>query len=242
VNINSGPQGIETPYSVGRHEAQFVPSAPPLRQGSYRALAATANHFARECFLDELAAAARMDPLRFRMLNLDNGRLRNVLQIAADKFGWDRDSKKSPNMGIGLACGTEKGSFLAACVAVTVDEKTGAITVNRVTQAFDCGPIHNPAGLLSQVQGAIMMGIGAALREEIKFENGRITNANFADYAPPRFADLPEIEVELIDNRDAPIAGAGETPIIAIAPAIANAVYDATGRRIRRMPISLPKA
>ncbi|MGD0138610.1 MAG: molybdopterin cofactor-binding domain-containing protein [Tepidisphaeraceae bacterium] len=239
VNVNSGPQAIESPYRAGQRHTAFVPSDPPLRQSSYRALAATANNFAREVFIDELAAAARIDPLRFRLMNLDNGRLKNVLQTAADKFGWNDAGKKLPNTGIGVACGTEKGSCLATCAVVSVDEKTRAISVTRVTQAFDCGPIHNPAGLLSQVQGAIVMGLGAALREEIRFENGAITNSNFGDYAPPRFADLPEIDVHLIDNRNAAPAGAGETPIIAIAPAIANAVYNATGQRIRQMPIRL---
>jgi isoquinoline 1-oxidoreductase len=122
---------------------------------------------------------------------------------------------------------------------VRVDPHTNAISVTRVTQAFDCGPILNPAGLLSQVQGAIVMGMGAALREEIQFENGRITNANFADYAPPRFTDVPKIDVHLIDNRDVPPAGAGETPIIAIGPAIANAVFNATGKRMRQLPVRL---
>jgi len=240
LNINSGPQATESPYRAGKHQAGFVPSDPPLRQGSYRALASTANNFAREVFIDELAAAAKIEPLRFRLMNLDNARLKNVLQTAADKFGWNNDAgKKPPNTGIGIACGTEKGSYLATCAAVSVDEKTNAISVTRVTQAFDCGPIHNPAGLLSQVQGAIVMGLGAALREEIRFENGAITNSNFADYAPPRFADLPDIDVHLIDNRSAAPAGAGETPIIGIAPAVANAVYNATGKRIRQMPVRI---
>ncbi|HEX4055922.1 MAG TPA: molybdopterin cofactor-binding domain-containing protein [Tepidisphaeraceae bacterium] len=240
VNINSGPQGIEPPYRVGRHHSGFLPSDPPLRQGSYRALASTANHFAREVLMDELAVAAHTDPLAFRLANLESSRLKNVLRTAADKFGWAAQSaKKIPNTGVGLACGTDKGSYVAACAAVSIDPKTSAITVTRVTEAFDCGPIHNPAGLLSQVQGAILMGLGADLREEIRFDNGQIANDNFADYAPPRFADVPEIDVHLIDTRDVSPAGAGEIPIIAIAPAIANAVYSATGQRIRQMPIRL---
>jgi isoquinoline 1-oxidoreductase len=238
LNINSGPQGTDTPYRVKQRQAGSIPSDPPLRHGSYRALAATANNFARESFVDELALAAKMDPLQFRLANLDDARLSRVLKTAADDFGWtDNAAKRLSNTGIGLACGTEKGSFVAACAEVAIDPKTNAVSVIRMTQAYDCGPIHNPAGLLQQVQGAIVMGIGAALREEIQFENGRITNANFADYAPPRFADVPKIDVHLIDNHDVPAAGAGETPIIAIAPAIANAVFNATGKRIRQMPV-----
>ena len=153
LNINSGQQATESPYRAGRHQSGFVPSDPPLRQGSYRALASTANNFAREVFIDELAAAAKIDPLRFRLMNLDNARLKNVLQTAADKFGWNADaSKRLPNTGIGISCGTEKGSYLATCAEVYVDDSTKAISVTRVTQAFDCGPIHNPAGLLSQVR------------------------------------------------------------------------------------------
>ena len=240
VNINSGPQAIESPYRAGQHQTAFVPSDPPLRQGSYRALASTANNFAREVFIDELAVAAKIDPLQFRLMNLENARLKNVLQIGADQFDWKKMAvRKVPNIGVGMACGTEKGSCLATFAEVAVDGKTSVISVTRVTQAFDCGPIHNPAGLMSQVQGAIVMGLGAALREEIRFENGQITNATFADYAPPRFADLPDLNVHLIDNRDVTPAGAGETPIIGIAPAIANAVYNATGKRIRQMPVRL---
>jgi isoquinoline 1-oxidoreductase len=240
ANINSGPQGTDTPYRAKQRQTGYIPSDPPLRHGSYRALASTANNFAREVFVDELALAAKKDPLQFRLTNLDDHRLSRVLKTAADEFGWSNNSDRKPaNTGVGLAGGTEKGSFVAACAEVFVDPKTNTVSVTRVTQAFDCGPIHNPAGLLSQVQGAIVMGIGAALREEIQFENGRITNANFADYAPPRFADVPKIDVHLIDNREAPIAGAGETPIIAIAPAIANAVFNATGKRVRQMPVRL---
>jgi isoquinoline 1-oxidoreductase subunit beta len=240
VNVNSGPQGIEPPYRVGRHFARFLPSDPPLRQGSYRALASTANHFAREVLVDELAVAANLDPVAFRVANLESSRLKNVLRTAAQKFNWAAESaKKIPGIGVGVACGTDKGSYVAACAAVSVDPKTQAISVTRVTEAFDCGPIHNPAGLLAQVQGAIIMGLGPALREEIRFDSGQIANDNFADYAPPRFADVPEIDVQLINTRDVSPAGAGEIPMIAIAPAVANAVYAATGQRIRQMPIRL---
>jgi len=104
-------------------------------------------------------------------------------------------------------------------------------------EAFECGPIQNPGNLLSQVQGCITMGLGPALREELRFENGRILNAGFAGYLVPRFKDLPKFDIHLINKTDIPSAGAGETPIIAIAPAIANAVFDATGIRVRSMPM-----
>ncbi len=240
LNINSGPAGLPTPYNIASNRAQFIQSDPPLRQGSYRALAATANHFARESFMDELANSAGADPLAFRLAHLQDPRLIAVLKSAADKFDWaNRWKKKETAVGVGLACGTEKGSYVAACVEVSIDSKQTTIAVRQVCQTFECGKILNPINLMSQVQGAIVMGIGPALREEIKFEGGRITNGTFTDYLVPRFTDLPDLQVQLLDRPDLTPAGAGETPIIAIAPAIANAVFHATGNRVRQMPIRI---
>jgi isoquinoline 1-oxidoreductase len=206
-------------------------------------LAATANIFARESFMDELAAAAGADPLAFRMAHLEEGRLRDVLKAATDKFKWaERIKRKDPAIGVGLACGTEKGSFVAACVEVGIDANTGAILVRQICQAYECGTILNPDGLMGQVQGAIIMGIGGALREQMEFENGKITNASFWQYEVPRMRDMPEMDVVLLNRPDLPSTGAGETPIVAIAPAVANAVFQATGQRIRQMPIQLAKA
>jgi isoquinoline 1-oxidoreductase len=190
--------------------------------------------------MDELAAAAHADPLEFRLAHLDNARLRGVLEAAAERFGWrERRRKRRPNAGIGLACGTEKGSVVAACVEVEVDRASGTPRLVEICQAFECGAILNPAGLRAQVEGAIMMGLGAALREEIEFEGGRITNASFGKYRPARFQDLPKMNIVLLDKKDQEPAGAGETPIIAVAPALANAVFDAVGERVRRMPVRL---
>ena len=110
-----------------------------------------------------------------------------------------------PLTGIGLACGTEKGSFVAACAEVAIDRENNRIRVTRVSQVFECGKIVNPDNLLSQVQGAIMMGIGPALREEIRFENGKITNAAFSKYRVPRIDDMPQLDVHLLDRPDLPI-------------------------------------
>ncbi|HEV2275985.1 MAG TPA: molybdopterin cofactor-binding domain-containing protein, partial [Acidobacteriaceae bacterium] len=121
ANINSGPNAVDTPYICGKQQCRFVPSKPPLRHGSYRGLAATANNFAREAFMDQLAAAAGADPLEFRMAHLEEPRLRAVLEKAADEFGWvERAKMRDPETATGLACGTEKGSFVAACVEVAV--------------------------------------------------------------------------------------------------------------------------
>ena len=188
--------------------------------------------------MDELAAAAGTDPLAFRLAHIADPRLRAVLEIAAEKFSWYRRRKSTGSgVGVGLACGTEKGSYVAACVEVSMGTKQGRIDVQRVYQVFECGAIQNPANLRSQVHGCIIMGMGGALNEEMQFESGKIINASFKKYQVPRFKDVPEIAVHLLDRPDVPSAGGGETPIIAIAPAIANAVFNATGVRIRAMPM-----
>lgn len=239
TNINSGGAAIRSPYEIPSNRARFVRSDSPLRTGSYRALAATANNFARECFMDELAAAAGSDPLAFRLAHLGNPRLRAVLEVAAKRFGFSRrrKEKRGENVGVGLACGTEKGSYVAACVEVAVDRAEGRVDVRRVCEVFECGAVQNPDNLRKQVQGCIIMGLGPALREEIRFENGKILGGSFEQYEVPRMADVPELDIHLLDRPDLPSAGGGETPIIAIAPAIAGAVYDAIGVRIRQMPI-----
>ena len=240
ININSGGAALDTPYRSGKTRCQFLRSDAPLRQGSYRVLAATANNFARECFMDELAAAAGTGPLDFRLAHIENPRLRAVLETAAARFAWkERAGKKTPSTGVGLACGTEKGSYVAACVEVGIE--AGKIIVRRVCEVFECGAILNPDNLLSQVQGAIIMGLGPALREEMHFEKGKMLNASFGKYQVPRFQDVPELDIHLLNRPDLASAGAGETPIIVIAPAIANAVFHATGVRVRTMPITLPK-
>src|SRR5688572_8983118 len=152
VNINSGGSAVESPYRIGKSRSQYVPAdAPPLRHGSYRALASTANTFARESFMDELADAAGRDPLEFRLAHLENPRLRAVLEEAAAKFNWtERWKKKDPKVGVGLACGTEKGSFVAACCEVAIDE--GKIVLRRIVQAYECGAIIDPKNVKAQVE------------------------------------------------------------------------------------------
>jgi isoquinoline 1-oxidoreductase len=240
ININSGGSAVQSPYSIAKSESRFVQADAPLRHGSYRALASTANVFARECAMDELAHAAGRDPLEFRLAHLEESRLRAVLEEAARRFDWTaRVKEKSKNVGVGLACGTEKGSFAAACVAIEIEPNTNRIHVKKVTQAYECGAILNPDNLRAQVEGCILMGLGPALREEMRFSGGKIENAAFARYAVPRFDDVPELDIHLLNRPDLPSVGAGETPIIAVAPAIAGAVFHANGRRIRQMPIRL---
>jgi isoquinoline 1-oxidoreductase len=237
-SINPGGAAVGTPYAIPNVRIASIASDSPLPQGSYRCLGATANNFARESFMDELAAKAGADPLEFRLAHLENPRLRAVLEKAAKEFGWAARRKPlTPGRGVGLACGTEKNSVVAACVEVKVDRAKGRIEVVEIGEAFECGPILNPANLLSQAQGCIVMALGGALSEELEFTDGKILNPRFSRYRVPRFRDVPKIDVHLVENRDIPPAGGGETPIIAAAPAIANAVFAASGVRLRSMPL-----
>jgi len=136
-----------------------------------------------------------------------------------------------------VACGEEKGSYVATCAEIAVEKKSGVVRVVRLVQAFECGAIVNPDGLRNQVVGAMIQGLGGALFEAIEFENGRITNPRFSSYRVPRFRDVPEIEAILLDRKDLPSAGAGETPIMAVAPAIGNAIFDASGVRLNNLPM-----
>jgi CO/xanthine dehydrogenase Mo-binding subunit len=234
-NYHSGSSGIETPYVVANQTTEYHAVPLILRSGSYRGLAATANHFARETHMDALANVAKMDPLDFRMKNLSNARMRAVLEAAAKSFGWPR--KSQDGHGFGVACGYEKGSYVATFAEIAVDKKSPAVRVVRLVEAFECGAIVNPDGLRNQVVGAMIQGLGGALFEAIAFENGRITNPHFASYRVPRFRDVPEIEAILLDRKDIPSAGAGETPIMAIAPAVGNAIFHASGIRINNLPM-----
>ncbi|HEU5452607.1 MAG TPA: molybdopterin cofactor-binding domain-containing protein, partial [Terriglobales bacterium] len=234
-NYNSGASAIAPPYNIANQRVEFHTSKSPLRQGSYRGLAATANHFARESHMDEMAHELGMDPLEFRLKNISDPRLREVLTAAAEKFGWGKE-KPTPERGFGLACGFEKGSWFGCCAEVAI-ERGGQVRVTRVAQAFDCGAVVNPNGLRNQVAGAVMQGVGGALFEAIHFDNGKILNPHFMDYRLPRFTDMPQIEVVLVDRKDQPSAGAGETPIMGIAPATGNAIFAAIGIRLKSLPM-----
>lgn len=234
-NYNSGPSGVKSSYNIPNERAEFHATQYPLRQGSYRGLAATANHFARESHMDELAHAAGMEPLTFRLKNISDPRLRRVFESAAERFGWGKGQTR-PGQGFGISGGFEKGAYFACCVEITAQP----FRIERVVESFDCGPVVNPEHLKNQVEGSIIQGLGGALFEAIEFENGRILNPRLSKYRLPRFGDTPvHIESVLIDPKDVPSAGAGETPILGIAPSIANAFFNATGKRIRSMPLRL---
>jgi isoquinoline 1-oxidoreductase len=234
-NYNSGAAGIRGTYNIANQRVEFHPTKSPLRQGSYRALAATANHFARESHMDELAHAVGMEPLQFRLHNLTDERQKAVLKAAADKFGW---GASKPIGGRGIACGFDKNGYVATCVDLSVDRKTGAVKLNRVVTAWDSGAVVNPDGLRNQIEGSNIMGIGGALFEAIQFENGRILNPRLSKYRVPRFSDTPAIETVLVGSKDVTPAGAGEIPIVGLAPAISNAIFAVTGVCLRSLPLA----
>jgi isoquinoline 1-oxidoreductase len=235
-NYNSGAAGIQHRYDIPNQNIQFHSAESPLRQGSYRALAATANHFARETHIDELAQMLNLDPLAFRLKNLKDERMRGVLEAATKAFAWG-PKKLARGRGVGLACGFEKGSYVATCAEIEIDRKKGTVQLIRVVEAFECGAVINPQHLHNQIEGAIVMGIGGALFESIQFANGKILNGRFSRYRLPRFSDMPKVEIVIVDRKDLPSAGAGETPIVGLAPAVGNAIFNATGVRLRSLPL-----
>ena len=242
TNTNSGPMAILTPYSVANRRIRYQASESPLRTGSYRALAATANTFAREVAMDELAAAAGADPLEFRLRHLSDDRLATVLKTATDRAGWvptraTLDAGRGGQLrGKGIGVSVEKGGRVATIADVTV-EPDGRLEVVRLVVAFECGEIVDPENLRNQVEGATVMGLGGALFEAVHFESGQILTTTLKEYRVPRMSDVPFIDVVLVDRPDQPPAGAGETPIVGVAPAISNAIFAATGVRLRSMPL-----
>jgi isoquinoline 1-oxidoreductase len=235
-NYNSGSAGVRTPYDVPQPKTEFHQTRSPLRQGSYRALASTANHFARESHMDDIAQALNLDPLVFRRKNLKDARLRAVLDAAASTFGWGK-SAPPKGSGYGIAAGTEKGGYVTTCAEVSVDH-AGAVKVVRLVTAFECGAVVNPDQLKNQIEGSMIMGIGGALFEAVEFDDGKILNPKLAKYRVPRFGDMPSIEATLVDRKDLPSAGAGESTMVALAPAIGNAIFAATGQRLRSLPMA----
>lgn len=235
LNYNSGGSGLNTQYKIVNQQIAYIPSNTPLKQGSYRGLASAANVFARESHIADLARLVKMDQLKFRIKNLDDARLIAVLETVAKTFGWNSAAKQTGH-GYGIACGFEKGGYVATCAEVMVNSDK-EVKVLRVTQAFECGAIVNPLHLENQVMGSIVQGLGGALFEAIDFADGKILNSSLSAYRVPRFSDMPKIEIVTIDRKDLPSAGAGEAAIIGVAPAIRNAILDATGIGLTTLPL-----
>jgi CO/xanthine dehydrogenase Mo-binding subunit len=239
-NWNSGGAGLQSPYDIAARNVAFHAVASPLRQGSYRALASTANHFAREMHMDTMARALGIDAVEFRMRHLKDDRIRAVLQAAAKKIGWPKPSANG--RALGIACGTEKGGYIGTAAEVSLEQGQGrrasAFKVERIAIAFECGAIVNPDGLHNQVEGSVVQALGGALFEAIEFDDGRVRNATMGRYRVPRFTDVPPIDVVLPDRPDLPSAGAGEASMVCVAPAIGSAVR-AFGTVETALPIRL---
>jgi isoquinoline 1-oxidoreductase len=234
-NWNSGNAGLQSPYDIPAKPAVFHQTKTPLRQGSYRALAATANNYAREMHMDEMARALGVDAVEFRNRHLQSEpRMKAVLAAVAEKIGWPKPSTAGRSLGI--ACGTEKAGYVATAVEVSADRP--GFKVERVVIAFECGAIVNPDGLKNQVEGSVVQGLGGALFEAISFADGRVRNGSMAQYRVPRFRDVPVIDTILVDRKDIPSAGAGESSMIALAPAIGSAVRG-LGTVARELPVRL---
>jgi CO/xanthine dehydrogenase Mo-binding subunit len=206
------------------------------------------NTFAHESILDEAAAKAGADPVAYRLLHLSDPRLVEVVKAAARKADWD--TRPSPRRGVsrsgvasgrGIACVLYEGDngYCALVAQVEVDQDTGAVVVKRLTAGVDVGPISNPDGLRNQVEGGTLQGVSRALLEEVTWDENKVTSVDWGTYRSlPLGFELPEFETVLIDRREVPAMGAGETTITLAAAAIGNAIFDATGARLREVPFT----
>jgi isoquinoline 1-oxidoreductase len=239
----AGSRGSAQFYDIPHHKTvssgtgRGEPSAHPFGTGPWRAPANNTNTFARESQIDIMAAAAGIDPLEFRLRNLKDEKFIGVLKAAADKFGWT-PAKSPSGKGVGVACGRDADTTVAVMAEVDVDQKSGHVRVKRVVCAQDMGLVVNPQGATIQVEGCITMGLGYALKEDIRFEGGRILTHNFDTYEITKFSWTPKIDVVLIDARDEPPHGGGEPAIICMGGVIANAIFDATGARLFQLPMT----
>lgn len=217
----------------------------PLRASSFRSLGGAENTFANESFMDELAAAAHIDALEFRMRHLSDPRLREVLEAAAQAAGWEvRPSPRPRQNGVmeghGVAFARyENDQAIVACIAfVQVDAESGAVRVKKIVLAHDCGLIINPDGLKNQIEGNVIQSLSRALKEEVKFDETRIQSVDWETYPILKFSEVPEVDIVLINRPDQPALGAGEPSTVTTAAAVANAIFDACGARIRQIPFT----
>ena len=229
----------EFPYDMpaSRYQAPAVPGLHPLKVGAWRAPNAHTNAFARESQLDALAAKAGVDPVTLRRRLANDARVLRLLDLALASFGWE-PAPGPTGRGIGLACGAWRQALVVAIAQVAVDKATGQVRVERFLEAVDVGLVVNPDGARQQVEGAITMCVGQALSEEIRFKGGRVLNTNFDTYLLPRFSAIPRIQVVFADNDRMATQGIGEPPVVPVAAALANAVFDATGARVTHVPFT----
>src|SRR5512143_517563 len=210
----------------------------PLRTSSMRSLGGAANTFANESFMDELAFAAQIDPLEFRLRHLTDLRTIAVLKAVAQQSGWGKPLPAGEGRGLAFAHYENEAAYVATVAQVQVDMSSGAIRVERIVTAHDCGLIINPDGLRNQIEGNVLQSLSRALYEEVTFDESHITSIEWDSYPILKFSDVPEVEVVLINHPDEPAVGAGEPATITTAPAIANAIFHATGLRVRQIPFT----
>jgi nicotinate dehydrogenase subunit B len=252
--LAQGDRNAVPPYSgIPNLQVNVLDLVPPVRAARMRGVASLPNSFAHECFIDELAAAAGVDPLKFRLERLNEPRALAVLAAAAKKAGWEPRALRKPEPAAGTVArgrgiayarythGDYPGygaAFTAWVADVEVDLAGGAVRVTRVVVAQDAGLMVNPKGVELQVHGNVIQSVSRALMEEVKFDATGVTSLDFRSYPIATFADVPDIEVVLIDRPDDPPLGVGEAASIPSAAAIANAIFDATGVRIRQVPFT----
>jgi isoquinoline 1-oxidoreductase len=232
-NIYDVPNARITSYSEDRSKYPVH----PFGTGPWRAPNNNTNTFARETQIDIMAAAAGADPLDFRLRNLKDEKMKAVLRAVADKFGYV-PGKAPSGRGIGIACGTDAGTWVAHIAEVKVSRSTGRIRVVRLACAQDMGLCVNPQGALIQMEGCLTMALGYTLTEEVRFDGGNIRDRNFDSYEIPRFSWLPRLECVIMDRKDQAPQGGGEPAIIGVGAAVGNAVFDASGTRLMRMPFT----
>ena len=238
----SGTRGSDTIYDVPNakttsYSEKDTSPVHPFGTGAWRAPNNNTNTFARESQIDIMASAAGIDPLDFRLKNLKDEKMIACLKAVAEKFGYV--AGKSPSgRGIGVACGTDAGTWVAHMAEVQVDKATGKVKVLRIACAQDMGLCVNPEGALMQMEGCMMMGLGYTFTEEIHFEGGNIFNRGFDSYDIPKFSWLPKLDCVILDRKDKPPQGGGEPAIIGIGAVVANAIFDATGARLYTMPFT----
>ena len=240
----AGERGAQHFYKIPNHRTVLYgagwvgpPGSHPFTTGAWRAPSNNTNTFARESQIDMMSAKAGIDPVEFRIRNLEDVKMKKLLKTAAEKFGW-KPSKKQSGIGYGVSCGTDAGTYVVAMAEVHVNRDSGEVKVNKVFCAQDMGLVINPEGAKIQIEGCITMGLGYALKEDIHFKNGEIFDLNFDTYEIPRFSWLPEIETFIVDDKEASPQGGGEPAIINMGAVIGNAIYDALGVRMLQLPMS----
>ncbi|MEN8230948.1 MAG: molybdopterin cofactor-binding domain-containing protein, partial [Bacteroidota bacterium] len=241
---HAGPRGSDTLYNVPHAKTtQFSnksgsPPVQPLPVGAWRAPHANSNTFARESQIDIMAAKLGVDPIQFRLDNLSDEKMIKVVEALRDKFGYTPATGPS-GRGIGMALGTDAGTWVAVMIKVKVDEKTGKVQPIKAVCSQDMGMCVNPQGTIIQAEGCVTMGMGYALTEDVEFRGGEVITKNFDTYQLPLFSWIPEvIDTVILDRQDQPPQGAGEPAIICMGGAIANAIFDACGARLYQMPMT----